>query len=57
MKRRMSELEVSLEEGCIYIRQAELGEDLANTIQVYPEQVDLLIAWLKDAKQEAQDQR
>ncbi len=55
MKRRMTSVEVVLDKqsGSIYIKQENYDEGTPESIQLYPEQVDLLIRWLQDAKEEA----
>jgi hypothetical protein len=50
---KMNDLEVSVRGGNIYIQQQEFGQNNPNSIEIYPEQVELLINWLNEAKEEA----
>lgn len=49
----MEQLAVSTSDGRIYIIQESYGDD-DSTIRINPEQVELLIKWLIEAREELQ---
>lgn len=55
MEKRMEEIIVKTEKGMIWITQSDYG-DGQPTVCFPPEQVDTLIAWLQEAKEELEAQ-
>ena len=53
MERRMEEVTVLVDKGNVLISQTLWGQDNPNEIQLAPGQIDLLVSWLKEAKEEA----
>ena len=53
MKKRMEEVEVRTEKGAIYIEQPVFGQNDPACILISPEQIDMLVNWLQEAKEEA----
>lgn len=49
-KKTMEPIDVAIEEGHIHIRQAYPGEQDTSVVILHPEQIDLLIKWLKQAQ-------
>ncbi len=47
----MYDISVSNQDDVIYIQQPTLGEH-SETVMLHPEQIDLLVRWLKEAKAE-----
>jgi hypothetical protein len=52
MQQMMFEVMVKVSDGCIYVEQDSSFHE-TQSIQVHPDQVDILINWLKEAKEEA----
>jgi hypothetical protein len=50
MEKKMEPLQVSTKDGIIWIEQSSAGED--SGIAINPEQVPVLIEWLKEAAAE-----
>ena len=56
MKLRMEEISVRVEKGDVIIEQSNSTDANPDTIIVNPGQIDLLIKWLRKAKEEAEKQ-
>ena len=53
MSWKMEEIAVHTDNGIIYITQPNPQSETDDTIMISPDQVDILIDWLKQAKEEA----
>ena len=54
MEKDSYQFKVSTENGCIFITQEDPGSD-DSRICLSPDQVDLLVNWLKEARNELSD--
>ena len=55
MEKRMEEITVKTEKGMIWITEPDYG-DGSPMISFPPEQADIIIAWIKEAKEELEAQ-
>ena len=52
----MYDVSVTSQDGVIYIEQPS-GEDQNESVMLHPEQIDLLVRWLREAKNEIMKKR